>query len=87
MATKRETMEPLRINTSMDTAVYSGFVNGLIPEQILGATTDGTKILFYMKWTNTHISVVSAEEANTRCPQVVIKFYETRIQFDSFELN
>ena len=71
----------LHINRCMSEAVYSGFVEGLKPQQIMAASFDGKDIYFWMQWTNTHISVVLAVEANIICPQIVFKWYENCTHF------
>ena len=69
------------INTSPEKAVFGGFIDGLKPIRIVGASHDDHNIFFWMEWSNGHISVVSAEDANLRCPQIVIKWYESRVLF------
>ncbi|KAF5285191.1 hypothetical protein FQR65_LT13307 [Abscondita terminalis] len=57
-----------------------GFARGFQPEQILAATNSSGQLLFLMKWANTNkADLVPAVEANIRCPQVVIDFYERHI--------
>lgn len=37
-----------------------------------------------MKWkNNSKAEMVKAKDANIQCPQVVIKFYESRIRWDT----
>lgn len=43
-------------------------------------TEDG-KLLVWIEWTDGEISEESAEEANSRCPQKMIQFYESRLKF------
>jgi hypothetical protein len=59
-----------------------GFDKGLTPEKIMAATLDNNEIMFLIKWKEEENGdIVSAKEANIRCPQLVIQFYEKRISF------
>merc|ERR1719318_601033 len=51
-----------------------GFARGLAPEKIIGATNEPGELFFLIKWKGT-------EEADLKIPQVVIKFYEDRLNW------
>lgn len=65
-------------------SVYSDLNSDRVAEKIIGATECNGQLMFLLKWKdNTEAELVLAKEANVRCPQIVIHFYEQRIKWDT----
>lgn len=83
-AKKSEANESSEIKNKHKVVVKSGFDLGRIPDYIVGATNVTGELMFMMKWKNTtEIDMVNAKEANIKCPQKVIQFYENRLIWHS----
>ncbi|XP_048191382.1 chromobox protein homolog 3-like [Perognathus longimembris pacificus] len=62
----------------------TGFDRGLEAERILGATRSSEGLMFLMKWKDLdEPEMVLAREANVKCPQIVIAFYEEKIIWEA----
>lgn len=56
------------------------FENGRIPERIIGATIDKGQMFFLIKFIDdSKCELVLAKDANIKCPQTVIAFYERHL--------
>jgi len=70
------------LKSSADYRQRKGFDRNLEAEKICGATDCMGELMFLIKWKGVNSAdLVPAKVANLRCPQVVIKFYETQLNF------
>nr|CAH8847878.1 unnamed protein product [Trichobilharzia regenti] len=59
-----------------------GFDRGLAPDFISMVTKKDDELYFLIKWKGSQVrDVVPAAQANIRCPQTVIRFYESILHF------
>jgi len=60
-----------------------GFKRGLEAHRILGSADDNGELMYLIQWKGTDaVDMVSSKEANVKCPQIVIQFYEDRITWN-----
>ena len=72
---------PTKRNAEKEGSQEEGFGRGLNPERIIRATDSSGELMFLIKWKgkwnqSDKADLVPSREANVKCPQTVIKFYE-----------
>ena len=63
---------------------HRGFDRNLEPEKIIGVMQSSItgELSYLLKWTGVELAdLVVAKEVNIRCPMVVIKFYEEKLEW------
>ncbi|XP_030637928.1 chromobox protein homolog 3b isoform X2 [Chanos chanos] len=56
------------------------------PERIIGSTDRQGELMFLVKWKDVdQLALLSAKEASTRCPEMVIAFYEDKLAWHGEE--
>ncbi|CAG0891261.1 unnamed protein product [Darwinula stevensoni] len=61
-----------------------GIEEGLVPEQIVGAAQTNGQLCFVIKWKDKDdAEIMPAAVANEKFPELVIRFYEERIEWVS----
>lgn len=62
--------------------IPNGFALGLEPQRIIGTKKTEDGLVFLIKWKGYDaLHKVSSTEANQKCPQLVIKYYQKLIRW------
>ena len=76
------------VNTVVDKEENKKSEDLLIPEEIVGANILDGELKFLVKWKNDDEGeIIPAKIANVKYPQIVIKFYEKRLNWNSYLKN
>jgi hypothetical protein len=68
---------PLGTSGSQSSNTPSGFDRGFEAEKVLGATDSAGELMLLVKWRHSdEADLVPARIVNTKCPKLVIEFYE-----------
>eukprot|EP00029_Vermamoeba_vermiformis_P004421 TRINITY_DN14960_c0_g1_i1.p1 TRINITY_DN14960_c0_g1~~TRINITY_DN14960_c0_g1_i1.p1 ORF type:complete len:215 (+),score=47.09 TRINITY_DN14960_c0_g1_i1:713-1357(+) len=79
---KKEEKRELESLLEPDKNVKVGFEHGDTVQELIGARMIDGQLMFYVRWKGKNIcTYVPAPTINSKAPQIVIKFYETRLRF------
>uniref|UniRef100_A0A5K3EKJ0 Chromo domain-containing protein n=1 Tax=Mesocestoides corti TaxID=53468 RepID=A0A5K3EKJ0_MESCO len=79
---QRSLNEQVKVAVKTNPESPYGFDRGLAPSYISMVTRQDGELYFLIKWKGlAEMDVVPASQANVRCPQIVIGFYESILYF------